>query len=90
MSAPESASTEKLLSAAAGFDVDVRGIVAIMGAHRGFVVKAQPRDGAVAVITRKQVDAHLQALPPVLGEPSIERIFEVARHLATWQPATVG
>ncbi len=79
----------KLLSAAAGFDVEVRGIVAIMGAQRGFTVKAQPRDGVVSVITRKQVDAHLQAAPAVLGVPSIERIFAVARHLATWHPSTV-
>lgn len=79
----------KLLSAAAGFDVEVRGIVAIMGAHRGFIVKEQPRDGVVSVITRKQVDAHLQGSPTVLGVPSIERIFSVARHLAAWHPATV-
>lgn len=78
-----------LLSAAAGFDVEVRGIVAIMGAHRGFTVKQQPRDGLVTVITRKQVDAHLGAMPAVLGVPSIERIFDVARHLATWHPTTV-
>lgn len=79
----------KLLSAAAGFDVEVRGIVAIMGAHRGFTVKEQPRDGVVSVIARKQVDAHLQAMPAVLGVPSIERVFAVARHLATWHPTTV-
>lgn len=79
----------KLLTAAAGFDVEVRGIVAIMGAHRGLTIKEQPRDGAVTVVPRKQVDAHLHTAPTVLGLPSIERIYEVARHLATWHPKTV-
>jgi hypothetical protein len=79
----------KLLTAAAGFDVEVHGIVAIMGAHRGLTVKEQPRDGAVTVVARKQVDAQLRSLPTVLGAPSIERIYEVARHLATWHPKTV-
>lgn len=60
-----------------------------MGAHRGLTVKEQPRDGAVTVVARKQVDAHLHAAPSVLGVPSIERIYEVARHLATWHPTTV-
>jgi hypothetical protein len=79
----------KLLTAAAGFDVEVCGIVAIMGAHRGFTVKEQPRDRIVSVIARRQVEAHLRAMPAVLGTPSIERIYDVARHLATWHPATV-
>ncbi len=79
----------KLLTAATGFDVEVRGIVAIMGAHRGLTIKEQPRDGVVTVVARKQVDAHLRSVPNSLGLPSIERIYDVARHLATWQPKTV-
>lgn len=79
----------KLLTAAAGFDVEVRGIVAVIGAQRGFTVKEQPRDGTVSVIARRQLDAQLRAMPVVLGMPSIERIYDVARHLATWRPATV-
>jgi len=65
----------------------VRGIVAIM-AHLDFSVKEQPRDGVISVIRRKQVDAYMRATPPVLGVPSIERTFAVARHLATWHPTT--
>jgi hypothetical protein len=79
----------KLLSAAAGFDVEVRGVVAVIGAHRGFTVKEQPRDGAVAVVARRELDRYLGGLVPVLGPASIARIYEVARHLSTWQPATV-
>jgi hypothetical protein len=80
----------KLLSAKALFDVDVTALIVVMGARGGFTVKEQPRDGRVVVVTRKAVAAHLQALPPQLGIPLIERIFEVARHLATWQPTTVA
>lgn len=79
----------RLLSAAAGFDVEVRGVVAVMGAHRGFTVKEQPRDGAVHVVTRRAVANDLGRLEPVLGEPSIDRIYDVARHLSTWQPTRV-
>jgi hypothetical protein len=79
----------KLLSAKAFFDIEVLGIIAVMGAHKGFTIKAQPADGAVKIMTRRDVTKHLDGLPEVLGMPSIERIYEVARHLATWQPGTV-
>jgi hypothetical protein len=79
----------RLLSAAAGFDVEVRGVIAVMGAHRGFIVKEQPRDGVVRVVTRREVVKNLSHLQPVLGGPSIARIFDVARHLSTWQPTRV-
>ena len=79
----------RLLSAAAQFDVEVVGIIAVMGAHQGFAVKEQPADGAVAVVTRKEIANYLGRLPARLGEPSISRIHSVARHLATWQPKTV-
>ena len=64
--------------------------VAVMGAARGFTVKEQPADGQVGVTTRRELVEHLRALPEVLGMPSIERIYLVARHLSTWQPKTVG
>jgi hypothetical protein len=79
----------ELLSAKALFEVDVRAVIAVMGAHGGFAVKEQPRDGIVTVVTRKAVESHLRSLPVVLGAASIERIYEVGRHLATWQPKAV-
>jgi len=79
-----------LLTAAAGFDVEVTGIVAVVGAHNGPTIKDQPADGRVMVLGRKQLVDHLRKQPEVLGAPSIARIFEVARHLATWRPKTVG
>lgn len=78
-----------LLSAAAGFDVEVHGIVAVMGAQRGFIVKEQPRDRIVAVVARKQLVGYLRARPPVVGAEVTTRVYDVARHLATWQPSTV-
>jgi len=78
----------QLLSARAGFDVEVAGLIAIMGCT-SFSVKAQPADGAVTVVTRRDVASYLAGRPEVLGTPSINRIFDVARHLATWQPQTV-
>jgi len=80
----------RLLSDRAGFDVEVHGLIAVMGATRGFTVKHQPPDGLVSVVTRKGLVDYLLSLPPVLDEPSVSRIFQVARHLATWQPTTVG
>jgi hypothetical protein len=80
----------RLLTAKACFDVDVRGLIAVMGAHRGFTVKEQPVDGTVVVVTRKTVTSYLKSMPAVLGAPSVDRIYGVARHLATWQPSTVG
>jgi len=85
----EAGRAAKLLSAAALFEVEVRGVIAVMGARDGFTVKEQPRDGAITVVTREAVGSHLSSLPTVLGAPSIERIFQCARHLATWQPKTV-
>jgi hypothetical protein len=78
-----------LLSEQARFDVDVRAIIAVVGAQRGVTVSEQPHDAMVAVLAGRAVAEHLAGLPELLGPPSIERIYEVARHLATWQPTTV-
>lgn len=84
----EAGRAARLLSTAARFDVDVRGIVAFTG-HRAFRIKEQPADGVVTVLEAGDLASHLSAASSVLGVPSINRIYEVARHLATWQPKTV-
>lgn len=84
----EAGRAARLLSTAARFDVEVRGIVAFTG-HRAFRIKEQPADGVVTVLEAGDLAAHLSAVPTVLGAPSTNRIYEVARHLATWQPKTV-
>jgi hypothetical protein len=78
----------QLLSARTLFDVGVRGVVAVVGA-RVLTVKAQPHDGLVTVVSAKELVAHLRAMPTRLDAASAERIYQVARHLATWQPDTV-
>lgn len=72
-----------LLTARAAFDVEVRGVVAVTGA-RAVLPLAAPR--GVDVIEAHELVHHLRTLPAVLGAPSVERIYAVARHLATWQP----
>jgi hypothetical protein len=79
----------RLLSAKALLDIDVRAVIAVMGARRGFKIREQPQDGIVTVVTRKEIERHLRSLPPVLEGPSIERIYDIARHLATWHPNSV-
>lgn len=79
----------RLLSNRAQFEVDVRALIVVVGATGGFTVKEQPKDGSVTVLTHKSVESHLRLLPAVLDTPSVLSIFEVARHLATWQPSIV-
>jgi hypothetical protein len=72
-----------LLSAGAEFDVAVHGVIAVMGAQRGFAVKRQPRD--VTVVNRKTITAYLHSRPIILGATSVDRIEELARRESTWQ-----
>lgn len=75
----------RMLTEHAGFPVAVGGIIAVMGAHRGFTIKEQPRDGAVVVVPRKQVSQYLRARPAALTPAEIETIYTVARRPTTWQ-----
>jgi hypothetical protein len=79
------ADATRLLTALAGFDVDVQGVVAVTGAPRTFVVKQQPDD--VTVVTRKTITPYLHSRPTVLDRPTVERITELARQDATWTSA---
>jgi hypothetical protein len=79
----------ELLSTQAQFDVEVRALIAVIAAPGGLTIKAHSYDGAVEVLTRKEVVPHLWSLADTLGGPSIERIHDVASRLVTSQPATV-
>jgi hypothetical protein len=79
----------RLLTAKAGFDVPVKAVVAVAGAQRGFAVRAQPTDGAVVVVLLKTLAQYLRTLPAVLDAETVDRLYDAARHLATWQPSTV-
>lgn len=76
----------RLLTEQAGFPVSVTGIIAVMGAQRGFTVREQPTDGAVAVVTRRQISHHLLAQPERLSLREAMAIFDVARRSTTWCP----
>lgn len=86
----EATRASKALTSRANMHVDVRGIIAVMGATGGFVIKEQPADGRVVVVRRKEIARHLVKLPTLLDSSAVERIYQVARHLATWQPTIVG
>jgi Nuclease-related domain len=73
----------RLLSAAAGCEVAVHGVIAVVGARKGIPAKQRPVD--VAVLAAKQLTQYLRERPAVLELSSIERIFAAARHSSTWR-----
>ena len=80
----EASRAARLLTGQAGFPVAVIGLIAVLGAHKGFTIKAQPEDGAVVVVARKKIAQYLQKLPSRLTVREVEAIYEVARRSTTW------
>ncbi|WP_375493594.1 nuclease-related domain-containing protein, partial [uncultured Jatrophihabitans sp.] len=78
----------RLLSAAAGIAVQARGVLAFAGAQRGFTVEEQPSD--VSVVTLRGLPKYLCDLPTLFDDDTIEHLYAVARHLATWRPDKVA
>lgn len=81
----EAGRASRLLTEHAGFPVDVVGIIAVVGARRGFTVKQQPRDGSVVVVARRRLTGYLQGLPARLDVRQIEVIGDIARRSTTWR-----
>ena len=79
----EASRAAKLLSAAVGSPVAVRGIIAVVGAARGFTVKSQPKD--VEVVARRDIARWIAHRQPVLTPEAVQRLFAVARRSTTWQ-----
>ncbi len=75
----------RMLTEHVGFPVDATGVIAVMGAHKGLTIKAQPEDGKVVVTQRKRIRQLLLKRPPTLTAPEIDAIYEVARRSTTWQ-----
>ena len=75
----------RMLTEHVGFPVGAIGVIAVMGAHKGFTIKAQPEDGRVVVTQRKRVSQFLLRRPQLLTAPEIGAIYEVARRSSTWQ-----
>ena len=81
----EAERASRMLAEHVGFPVPVTGVIAVVGARRGFTVKAQPADGAVVVVPRRGIRRFLQSRPSRLGLREIDAIHEVARRSSTWQ-----
>lgn len=74
-----------MLAERVGFPVPVTGLIVVVGARRGFTVRAQPTDGAVVVVPRRGVGRYLRSQPRRMGLREIDAIHEVARRSDTWQ-----
>lgn len=83
----EAARASRLLSAVSGQPVQVRGIIAVVGAHRGLTIKEQPRDGAVRVVGRRMIADYLRGLPTVLDPATVTALHTLACRSTTWRPS---
>jgi hypothetical protein len=81
----EAGRASRLLAEYVGFPVPVTGMIAVVGARRGFTVKSQPADRAVVVVPRRGIRRFLQSQPPRLSLREIDAIHEVARRSTTRQ-----
>lgn len=81
----EAARAGRLLTEHAGFPVMVLGLIAVVGAHKGFKVKKQPEDGAVVIVRRRRLSRYVERLPRRLSEREIDAIYDVARRSTTWR-----
>ena len=79
----EAARAARLLSAAAGLEVSVTGVIALVGVSGGLTIKDQP-DG-VHVVARKRLHRWLLKRPDVLPPEHVTEIFDTARRSETWQ-----
>lgn len=75
----------RLLSAAAGHQVGVTALLAIVSQHR--VVKNQPRGGGVYVLGPRETRKYLEQLPAQLTPEQVSRLGLLARRSTTWQLA---
>ncbi|MGH3471154.1 MAG: nuclease-related domain-containing protein, partial [Nocardioidaceae bacterium] len=74
----------RLLTEQVAFAVEAVGVVAVVGAYKGYTVKKQPEDGAVVVVPLKRITRYLRRLPLRLSAREIDAIYEVARRSTTW------
>lgn len=75
----------RLLTEQAGFPVTATGVIAVMGAHKGFKIRAQPEDGAVVVVTRRRIRQHLLSQPHRLSPREVDAVYDIARRSTTWR-----
>ncbi|GAA3533822.1 nuclease-related domain-containing protein [Nocardioides daeguensis] len=73
----------RLLTEHVGFPVTALGVIAVIGARKGFKVKGQPADGSVVVLPRRRISQYVRNLPQRLAERQIAAIHDVARRSTT-------
>ncbi len=79
----EASRAGRLLTAACGTPVPVRGVVVLVGVD-ALTIKAEPTD--VAVVSRRRLAEWLRSRPTVLRDEETERIHMAARRSSTWGP----
>ncbi|HET7475922.1 MAG TPA: nuclease-related domain-containing protein [Dermatophilaceae bacterium] len=75
----------RLLTEQVGFPVAVLGVIAVIGAHKGFKIKKQPEDGEVVIVQRRRISRYVENLPRRLTDREIDAIYELARRSTTWR-----
>lgn len=80
----EARRVSRLLSERVGSTVTVIGVIAVMGSRRGFTIKAQPEDGVVVVVPRRQVGDWIGQHPALLTSDAVDQLYAVARRSDTW------
>lgn len=78
----EAGRASRLLTAACGFPVPVRAVIAVVGAR--LVVRRQP--GGADVVDARALAGWLCRLAPQLGPGAVAAVFESARRASTWCP----
>ncbi|TLM86707.1 NERD domain-containing protein [Pseudarthrobacter sp. NamE2] len=88
-SAHEASRASKLLTTAAGFPVEVTGVVVVVG-PKSLTIKARPEQAAV--VTDAQLLRWLHRCPDVLDQQEVARISAAAARPGTWhrRPAHPG
>jgi Nuclease-related domain len=80
----------RLLTEQVGFPVPVLGVIAVVGAHKGFKIKKQPEDGEVVIVQRRRIRQYVQQLPNRLTAREIDAIHDAARRSTTWRQREEG
>ena len=80
----EASRAARLLTAACGWPVEVRGVVVPVNASE-ITVKAAAQD--VVVVPRMQLHRWLRKQEVVLSDDQVEQVYAAARCSTTWQPA---
>lgn len=81
----EAARASRLLTAALGWRVPVRGVIVFVD-PRNFTIRDEPVD--VAVTTRYGLNRWARSLPTVLSDQHVDAIFDRVRRSTTWQATT--